>query len=117
MSSQQLLWLQDQAEWLGSALAAALNIAVPKLRRGVLFWVNQGEARLTCYYRARCSAAYSQSCPPRLMVALKAQAAEPAAALLIGRHAALQAALHLAICKVCLQDFLSCPCSKSHGCF
>eukprot|EP00891_Asterochloris_glomerata_P007911 jgi/Astpho2/7911/Aster-06390 len=53
------LWVlySDQAEWLGSALAAALNIAVPKLRRGVLFWVNQGlveETRLgsgECMYQ------------------------------------------------------------------
>ena len=113
-----MLWLQDQAEWLGSALAAALNIAVPKLRRGVLFWVNQGVAKITCSSWDTPSCCLLPESPTSSQKGTKGQAADFAESLAaLTGVLPLQAARHMIACNVCRQDLLSRPCCKSHGCF
>ena len=40
--------VQEQSSWKASELAKLMELAVPKLRMGAIFWINQGTSLLYC---------------------------------------------------------------------
>ena len=51
--------MQEQSSWKASELAKLMELAVPKLRMGAIFWINQGMSLL---YRKHTQPLYTCEC-------------------------------------------------------